>query len=198
MRNVLTCAVTLVLGLGTAAPAAAAPAGLPGPEQLRQALLTVADLPPGLTLVDSSSGATDDSDFADWDRCGVSRAPEVAVAYAAVEFGTAGRGEDVSISLMIGATGAATGRAIVAANAIEADGCPGVDPAEQAIRREPMPAFGDASLGVTFPTGESRRPRGVLIAQGDVLTYLVATGLDRLTFAALARTCADRLARHFT
>jgi hypothetical protein len=195
LRAALTCAFVAVIGVS--APAAAAPAGLPSVEQLRQALLTVADMPAGLTLVDSRSGEIRDRDFTAGDRCAGSHEPGEAVTFAAVSFGTAGRGADASVDLMVGATGAENARSIVAATATELDGCPGAEAQPQLIEREPMPALGDASLGVSIATGESRRIRGVLIAQGQVLAYAITSGLDEPASAGIAKTFADRLARHF-
>ncbi|GIE35679.1 hypothetical protein Ait01nite_087240 [Actinoplanes italicus] len=205
MRNVLraalACAITVAVGLS--APAAAAlpadlPTGLPTVERLRQALLTAADMPAGLTLVGSDSGETQDSDFAVWDRCADGPAPKKPVRFAAVSFGTVGRGADASVELMIGATGEENARSIVAAVAKEIDGCPDAEPQPQLIVREPMPALGDASLGLSIPSDASRRIRAVLIAQGDVLAYAVTTGLGEPASVAIAKTFADRLARHFT
>ncbi|MEV4282281.1 hypothetical protein [Actinoplanes xinjiangensis] len=205
LRAALTCAFTMIVGLAApalAAPALAAPAvpaSLPTAEQLRAALLTAAELPGGLSLKDSDSGRIRDSDFAVGDRCADDwPQQETEVAFAVAGFVGDTRQKDVFVGMFLGATGAANGPTIVSQIAAETDGCPGTEATGRQFVRWPLPALGDASLGVITRDLPSRRLRAAVIAQGDVLGYLVTSGLGEREAIALARTWAAKLALHFT
>jgi hypothetical protein len=179
--------VTVVLP----APAVAAPAGLPTADRMREALLTLDELPYGLVAGEAGQGSGD-SDFVAWDRCSGADAPENSVEYVHAMF-AGGKGEDgVVIAMMIGATGADHGPAVVKSVAEEVDECwELMDPLA-------IPAYGDASTGaVSAPAlGESQWYAAV-IAEGDVLAYLTVDGLDRPAFTGIAETFAGKLEQNF-
>ncbi|MDI6097394.1 hypothetical protein QLQ12_02105 [Actinoplanes sp. NEAU-A12] len=199
LRAALTC--TLMVTFGLSAPAAAAPGEPPSADRMRKALLTVDDLPDGMTAGETGTGRGD-NDFSAWNRCKGPQPPagnDVEYVHAAF---SAGGPEAASVQTMIGATGSETGRAVVASRADELQRCPA------GMTRWPLPRLGDASVTVVlgsasakdlFGSGEDRTKgvRAAVIAQGDVLAYIVGSELGEAEFTRILQAGARRLARHF-
>lgn len=216
----LLCVLTVMFGwsmFGWSSPAAASPGGLPSADRMRPALLTAGELPAGLTAAGTGEDRGD-RDFSAGDRCGDRPVPDNEVVSVHTEFLSSDDGDDgdegddgakgdkgsngadargpgaVSLQMMIGATGARQALAVVAAIADQVERCPGT--AE--MTRWPLPPFGAASIGVVF--GGSAEPgglRGAVIAEGDVLAYITATGLGEREMARIVEVGAAKLARHF-